>query len=56
MVKCISKSEYEANGKGWKLSNLSPGEYALRMRATSLGSIGSWTKERKFSVPRRCKF
>ena len=53
IVKCIAKNEYETNGKGWKIGNLSPGEYALRLRATSLGSIGSWTKERKFTVPRR---
>lgn len=55
---CVSRQHYREH-KGVKLSNLGPGNYSARVRATSLAGNGSWTDpiafyvnqiERKFTV------
>uniref|UniRef100_A0A667ZDM8 Tyrosine-protein kinase receptor n=1 Tax=Myripristis murdjan TaxID=586833 RepID=A0A667ZDM8_9TELE len=39
---CVSGQMYQAQ-RGARLSNLSPGNYSVRVRATSLAGNGSWT-------------
>uniref|UniRef100_A0A3Q3X684 Tyrosine-protein kinase receptor n=1 Tax=Mola mola TaxID=94237 RepID=A0A3Q3X684_MOLML len=39
---CVSSQMYQAQ-HGLRLSNLSPGNYSVRVRATSLAGNGSWT-------------
>lgn len=39
---CVSAQTYQAQ-RGIRLSNLSPGNYSVRVRATSLAGNGSWT-------------
>ncbi|KAF0043522.1 hypothetical protein F2P81_004859 [Scophthalmus maximus] len=39
---CVSGQTYQ-NQRGVRLSNLSPGHYSVRVRATSLAGNGSWT-------------
>ncbi|XP_034039300.1 insulin-like growth factor 1 receptor isoform X2 [Thalassophryne amazonica] len=39
---CVSGQTYRAQ-RGVRLSNLSPGNYSVRVRATSLAGNGSWT-------------
>nr|XP_020472840.1 insulin-like growth factor 1 receptor isoform X2 [Monopterus albus] len=39
---CVSGQMYKAQ-RGIRLSNLSPGNYSVRVRATSLAGNGSWT-------------
>ncbi|XP_026149381.1 insulin-like growth factor 1 receptor isoform X3 [Mastacembelus armatus] len=39
---CVSGQMYKAQ-RGVRLSNLSPGNYSVRVRATSLAGNGSWT-------------
>ncbi|XP_019935649.1 insulin-like growth factor 1 receptor [Paralichthys olivaceus] len=39
---CVSGQMYQAQ-RGVRLSNLSPGNYSVRVRATSLAGNGSWT-------------
>ncbi|XP_058484720.1 insulin-like growth factor 1b receptor [Solea solea] len=40
---CVSGQMYQAQ-RGVRLSNLSPGNYSVRVRATSLAGNGSWTQ------------
>ncbi|XP_004539804.1 insulin-like growth factor 1b receptor [Maylandia zebra] len=40
---CVSGQMYRAQ-RGVRLSNLSPGNYSVRVRATSLAGNGSWTQ------------
>uniref|UniRef100_A0A665W1Z9 Tyrosine-protein kinase receptor n=1 Tax=Echeneis naucrates TaxID=173247 RepID=A0A665W1Z9_ECHNA len=54
---CVSGQMYRAQ-RGVRLSNLSPGNYSVRVRATSLAGNGSWTHtldlyvaERKTQTP-----
>ncbi|XP_056317041.1 insulin-like growth factor 1b receptor [Danio aesculapii] len=46
---CVSRQHYRKH-KGVKLSNLGPGNYSVRVRATSLAGNGSWTEPIAFSV------
>ncbi|XP_041842350.1 insulin-like growth factor 1b receptor [Melanotaenia boesemani] len=39
---CVSRQMYQTQ-RGFRLSNLSPGNYSVRVRATSLAGNGSWT-------------
>lgn len=39
---CVSRQLYQAQ-RGVRLSNLSPGNYSVKVRATSLAGNGSWT-------------
>lgn len=39
---CVSGQMYQTQ-RGVRLSNLSPGNYSVRVRATSLAGNGSWT-------------
>ncbi|KAG2470664.1 IGF1R factor, partial [Polypterus senegalus] len=41
-IECISRRHYRDH-KGAKLTNLGPGNYSARVRATSLAGNGSWT-------------
>uniref|UniRef100_A0A672Z4T5 Tyrosine-protein kinase receptor n=1 Tax=Sphaeramia orbicularis TaxID=375764 RepID=A0A672Z4T5_9TELE len=58
---CVSGQMYQTQ-RGVRLSNLSPGNYSVRVRATSLAGNGSWTHmvdlyvaERKIHVAVDCK-
>ncbi|XP_056115157.1 insulin-like growth factor 1b receptor [Rhinichthys klamathensis goyatoka] len=46
---CVSRQHYREH-KGVKLSNLGPGNYSARVRATSLAGNGSWTQPIAFYV------
>ncbi|XP_066552011.1 insulin receptor b [Amia ocellicauda] len=46
---CISRKSY-ANDNGCKLRVLHPGNYSVRVRATSLAGNGSWTERTYFYV------
>ncbi|RXN38562.1 insulin-like growth factor 1 receptor [Labeo rohita] len=46
---CVSRQHYREH-KGVKLSNLGPGNYSARVRATSLAGNGSWTDPIAFYV------
>ncbi|XP_051560277.1 insulin-like growth factor 1 receptor [Myxocyprinus asiaticus] len=46
---CVSRQHYREH-KGMKLSNLGPGNYSARVRATSLAGNGSWTDPIAFYV------
>lgn len=46
---CITQKEYEKN-KGYVLRNLQPGNYSLRLQATSLAGDGNWTHPVKFTI------
>ncbi|XP_052002563.1 insulin-like growth factor 1b receptor [Xyrauchen texanus] len=46
---CVSRQHYKEH-KGVKLSNLGPGNYSARVRATSLAGNGSWTDPIAFYV------
>ncbi|KAJ8248807.1 hypothetical protein GJAV_G00227970 [Gymnothorax javanicus] len=47
---CVSRQQYREH-QGAKLSNLGPGQYSARIRATSLAGNGSWTQSTSFHVP-----
>uniref|UniRef100_A0A8C9W9Q8 Tyrosine-protein kinase receptor n=1 Tax=Scleropages formosus TaxID=113540 RepID=A0A8C9W9Q8_SCLFO len=49
---CVSRQHYKEH-KGNRLSNLSPGNYSVRVRATSLTGNGSWTEPVAFYVLQR---
>ncbi|KAK7913535.1 hypothetical protein WMY93_013746 [Mugilogobius chulae] len=49
---CVSGRMFQAQ-RGFKLSNLSPGNYSVRVRATSLAGNGSWTQIMDFYVAER---
>ncbi|KAL4658886.1 insulin receptor-like [Arapaima gigas] len=49
---CVSRKSY-ASMKGCKLTVVHPGNYTLRVRATSLAGNGSWTEPTYFYVPDR---
>lgn len=49
---CVSGQMYHAQ-RGVRLSNLSPGNYSVRVRATSLAGNGSWTQSLDLYVPER---
>ncbi|KAA8595972.1 hypothetical protein FQN60_011263, partial [Etheostoma spectabile] len=49
---CVSGQMYQAQ-RGVRLSNLSPGNYSVRVRATSLAGNGSWTPPLDFYVAER---
>lgn len=49
---CVSGQMYHAQ-RGVRLSNLSPGNYSVRVRATSLAGNGSWTRGVDLYVPER---
>lgn len=49
---CVSGQMYKAQ-RGFRLTNLSPGNYSVRVRATSLAGNGSWTESVDFYVAER---
>ncbi|XP_072321577.1 insulin-like growth factor 1b receptor [Eucyclogobius newberryi] len=49
---CVSGRMFQIQ-RGLKLTNLSPGNYSVRVRATSLAGNGSWTPMSDFYVPER---
>lgn len=49
---CVSRPAYQKIG-GTKLSLVQPGNYSLRVRATSLAGNGSFTKITYFFMPNR---
>lgn len=49
---CVSRLAYQKTG-GTKLSLVQPGNYSLRVRATSLAGNGSFTKITHFFMPNR---
>ncbi|CDR18953.1 unnamed protein product [Oncorhynchus mykiss] len=46
---CVSRQLYREQ-RGARLSNLGPGNYSARVRATSLAGNGSWTEPISFYV------
>ncbi|TRY86714.1 hypothetical protein DNTS_031468 [Danionella cerebrum] len=46
---CVSRQHYRKH-RGVKLSNLGPGNYSVRVRASSLSGNGSWTEPMAFYV------
>ncbi|XP_074651853.1 insulin-like peptide receptor [Tubulanus polymorphus] len=48
-VICIPHKQYRKK-RGYKLSNLPPGNYTYRIRATSLAGNGSWTQQLNFYI------
>lgn len=49
---CVSRKSYVLTG-GCKLRVIHPGNYTVRVRATSLAGNGSWTEPAYFYVPDR---
>uniref|UniRef100_A0A8C7ZWL0 Tyrosine-protein kinase receptor n=1 Tax=Oryzias sinensis TaxID=183150 RepID=A0A8C7ZWL0_9TELE len=49
---CVSRQLYQTQ-QGVRLTNLSPGNYSVRVRATSLAGNGSWTPPLDFYVAER---
>ncbi|XP_053722532.1 insulin-like growth factor 1 receptor isoform X1 [Synchiropus splendidus] len=49
---CVSSQTYQSL-RGVRLSNLSPGNYSVRIRATSLAGNGSWTRSMELYVAER---
>lgn len=49
---CVSGQTYRVQ-RGVRLSNLSPGNYSVRVRATSLAGNGSWTHSLDLYVAER---
>ncbi|KAM8877901.1 insulin-like growth factor 1 receptor [Synchiropus picturatus] len=49
---CVSSQTYQSL-RGVRLSNLSPGNYSVRIRATSLAGNGSWTRGVELYVAER---
>lgn len=49
---CVSRPAYQKTG-GTKLSLVQPGNYSVRVRATSLAGNGSFTKTTHFFMPNR---
>ncbi|KAG9266987.1 insulin-like growth factor 1 receptor [Astyanax mexicanus] len=47
---CVSRQHYKEH-RGVRLTNLGPGNYSARVRATSLAGNGSWTEPIAFYVP-----
>ncbi|XP_054837014.1 insulin receptor-like isoform X1 [Eublepharis macularius] len=47
---CISRKQF-SNDQGCRLRGLQPGNYSVRIRATSLAGNGSWTEPAYFYVP-----
>uniref|UniRef100_A0A8V5GMN0 Tyrosine-protein kinase receptor n=1 Tax=Melopsittacus undulatus TaxID=13146 RepID=A0A8V5GMN0_MELUD len=47
---CVSRKHF-ASEQGCKLRGLQPGNYSVRIRATSLAGNGSWTEPTYFYVP-----
>lgn len=47
---CVSRQHYNEH-HGVRLTNLGPGNYSVRVRATSLARNGSWTNPVVFYVP-----
>ncbi|XP_074019977.1 insulin receptor isoform X1 [Numenius arquata] len=52
---CVSRKHF-ANEQGCKLRGLQPGNYSVRIRATSLAGNGSWTEPTYFYVADYCEF
>uniref|UniRef100_A0A8C3HKK0 Tyrosine-protein kinase receptor n=1 Tax=Chrysemys picta bellii TaxID=8478 RepID=A0A8C3HKK0_CHRPI len=53
--RCVSRKQF-ANEQGFKLRGLQPGNYSVRIRATSLAGNGSWTEPTYFYVADYCEF
>lgn len=51
---CVSRKHY-ALERGCRLRGLQPGNYSVRIRATSLAGNGSWTEPTYFYVTNYCK-
>uniref|UniRef100_T1JFU0 Tyrosine-protein kinase receptor n=1 Tax=Strigamia maritima TaxID=126957 RepID=T1JFU0_STRMM len=47
---CITRRQYRVD-RGYNLTNLSPGSYSLRLRATSLAGYSNWTLPVSFVIP-----
>ncbi|NWH39404.1 INSR protein, partial [Chloropsis hardwickii] len=52
---CVSRKHF-ASESGCKLRGLQPGNYSVRIRATSLAGNGSWTEPTYFYVADYCEF
>lgn len=52
---CVSRKHF-ASEQGCKLRGLQPGNYSVRIRATSLAGNGSWTEPTYFYVADYCEF
>ncbi|KAE8632427.1 hypothetical protein XENTR_v10001545 [Xenopus tropicalis] len=50
VISCVSQKQYSTD-KGAKLRVLTPGNYSVKIRATSLAGNGSWTEPAYFQVP-----
>lgn len=51
---CVSRKHF-ALERGCRLRGLSPGNYSVRVRATSLAGNGSWTEPTYFYVTDYCE-
>ncbi|BES91403.1 tyrosine-protein kinase receptor [Nesidiocoris tenuis] len=49
-VECITSKTFQSSGNVWILQNLSPGNYSLRVRSTSLAQTGNWTATKYFFI------
>ncbi|NXQ70125.1 INSR protein, partial [Quiscalus mexicanus] len=52
---CVSRKHFASEG-GCRLRGLQPGNYSVRIRATSLAGNGSWTEPTYFYVADYCEF
>ncbi|KAG8454851.1 hypothetical protein GDO86_001174 [Hymenochirus boettgeri] len=50
VISCVSQKQYGID-KGAKLRVVNPGNYSVKIRATSLSGNGSWTEHSYFQVP-----
>ncbi|XP_066996033.2 insulin-like peptide receptor [Anabrus simplex] len=48
---CITRSKYLEYQRSYTLVKLNPGNYSLRLRATSLAGVGNYTQLRYFYIP-----
>ncbi|XP_074000153.1 insulin-like receptor isoform X2 [Rhodnius prolixus] len=49
-VECITRKHFQIAGNAHLLSNLHPGNYSLRLRASSLAGVGEYTSFKYFSI------
>uniref|UniRef100_A0A1B6DN60 Tyrosine-protein kinase receptor n=4 Tax=Clastoptera arizonana TaxID=38151 RepID=A0A1B6DN60_9HEMI len=50
ITECIKRLDYEKLGNSWFINGLSPGKYALRLRAISMAGEGPFTDLHEFNI------
>uniref|UniRef100_A0A0A9YBQ5 Tyrosine-protein kinase receptor n=2 Tax=Lygus hesperus TaxID=30085 RepID=A0A0A9YBQ5_LYGHE len=50
IIECVTSKQFQSSGNIYILRNLSPGNYSLRISATSLARKGNWTVPKYFFI------